>query len=87
MPGNSAAASPSGLRFVQAAFRPMPTNSINLRGRTPAVYGFIFTHVAAHVGSHSLSGDIPAPLITNLDSGSLIRFERLLESLSKRQIS
>ena len=48
---------------------------------------FIFTHVAAHVGSHSLSGDIPAPLITNLDSGSLIPFERLLESLSKRQIS
>src|SRR5271166_5091244 len=48
---------PSGLRLLQAAFKPTLTNSMNLRGRTPAVHGFvvIFTHVAAQAVSHSLS--------------------------------
>src|ERR1700720_4083344 len=32
---------PSGLRLVQAAFNPIPTNSINLRGRTPEFHGLV----------------------------------------------
>ena len=32
---------PSGLRLVQAAFSPTPTSSMNLRGRTPLVQGFV----------------------------------------------
>src|SRR5713101_1305633 len=48
---------PSGLRFVQAAFKPTLTNSINLRGRTPLVHGLvlILKQASAHFGSHSRS--------------------------------
>ena len=48
---------PSGLRLVHAALRPTATNSMNLRGSTPSVHGFvvIVAQVAAHAGSHSLS--------------------------------
>ena len=31
-----------GVEIVQAAFKPMPTNSINLRGGTLEVSGFVF---------------------------------------------
>src|SRR5271169_3772571 len=48
---------PSGLRFVQAAFRLTLTSSINLRGRTECVHGLvlILKHSSAHIGSHSRS--------------------------------
>src|SRR5262245_13513304 len=48
---------PSGLRFVQAALSATPTNSTNLRGRTPLVQGFvvIFSHAAVQLGSHCFS--------------------------------
>lgn len=46
---------PSGLRFVQAAFRLTLTNSINFRGRTLWVHGLvlILKQSSAHCGSHS----------------------------------
>jgi hypothetical protein len=74
-----------GVEIPAAAFKPVPTNSINLRGRTLEVSGFVFiSHIAAHVGSHSLSWRHSSP--TNYEFG-FGRFERPLESLSKRQIS
>jgi len=77
-----------GVEIRAGRIQAKPTNWINLRGRHPAVYG---SCSSSHMSRsprrvHLLSGDIPAPLITSLDSGSWILFERLLGSLSKRQI-
>src|SRR5262245_49071446 len=68
---------PSGLRLVQAAFNPMLTSSMNLRGRTPVTQGFvvIFTHVSAHCGSHWRSvfnARSHGPLVVALSSSAII---------------